>query len=136
MRLNIRDIPPRVATGAYILYAGWDMWHGGEEEAQALHGIASTAFPALRKVPPTKFTKAIAAAEIATGAAVLIPVPNKFAGAILTGFAGGLLTFYLRAPSLHKPGSVWPTAEGIGTSKDIWLLGIGLGLLADAFTAS
>jgi hypothetical protein len=27
---------------------------------------------------------------------------------------------------------VWPTQTGIAVSKDIWMLGIGLGLLADA----
>jgi hypothetical protein len=38
---------------------------------------------------------------------------------------------YMRTPALHKPGSYWPTPNGIGVSKDIWMLGIGLGLLAD-----
>jgi hypothetical protein len=57
--------------------------------------------------------------------------PNKLAGAALTAFAGGLMTMYLRTPALHKPGSVWPTPAGTGVSKDVWMLGIGLGLLAD-----
>ncbi len=34
-------------------------------------------------------------------------------------------------PSLHNPGSVWPTQAGIAASKDVWMRGIGLGLLAD-----
>jgi hypothetical protein len=34
-------------------------------------------------------------------------------------------------PSPHKPHSIWPTAAGIGISKDVWMLGIGLSLLAD-----
>jgi hypothetical protein len=38
---------------------------------------------------------------------------------------------YLRTPALHKPHSVWPTPAGIGISKDVWMLGIGLSLLAD-----
>ncbi len=38
---------------------------------------------------------------------------------------------YLRTPALHKPGSIWPTSAGAGVSKDIWMLGIGVGLLAD-----
>jgi hypothetical protein len=37
---------------------------------------------------------------------------------------------YLRTDSLHKPGSIWPTQQGTGVSKDVWMLGIGLGLLA------
>ena len=36
---------------------------------------------------------------------------------------------YLRTPSLHQPGSFWPTQAGTAVSKDIWMLGIGLGLL-------
>ena len=49
----------------------------------------------------------------------------------LTGFAGSLMAMYLRTPALHKAGSVWPTQAGTGVSKDVWMLGIGLGLLAD-----
>jgi uncharacterized membrane protein YkgB len=84
-------------------------------------------------VPPTTFLKALAAAEIAIGGSLLLPfVPNRVAGASLTAFAGGLVTMYLRTPALHKPGSVWPTQAGTGISKDVWMLGIGAGLLADA----
>jgi hypothetical protein len=54
------------------------------------------------------FLKLLAAAEIGTGAALLLPVvPNKLAGAALTAFSGGLLGLYLRTEALHKPGSVW-----------------------------
>jgi hypothetical protein len=33
---------------------------------------------------------------------------------------------------LRKPGSIWPSQQGMAISKDSWMLGIGLGLLADA----
>ena len=132
MRRAIRDIPTRLSTGAYILHAGVEKWKGTPERAAAVHGMAVGAYPFLRKVPPTTFLKALAAAEIGTGAALLAPfVPNKVAGTALTAFAGGLLTMYLRTPALHKPGSIWPTQAGTGVSKDVWMLGIGLGLLAD-----
>jgi len=39
---------------------------------------------------------------------------------------------YARTPALRKPGSIWPSPGGIPVSKDVWMLGIGLGLLADA----
>ena len=66
------------------------------------------------------------------GAALLMPfVPNRLAGASLTAFAGALIALYLRTPALHRPGSVWPTPAGIAVSKDVWMLGIGVGLLAD-----
>jgi uncharacterized membrane protein YkgB len=94
--------------------------------------MAAGAFPVVSKMPPATFLKALSAAEIGTGAALLIPVvPRKLAGAALTGFAGSLVAMYLRTPALHKPGSVWPTQAGTGISKDVWMLGIGLGLLVD-----
>jgi uncharacterized membrane protein YphA (DoxX/SURF4 family) len=130
--LHLRDIPTRAATGAYILHSGLGKWNGSEEQAKGVHGMASGAFPFLAKVPPPVFLKALAAAEIGTGAALLLPVVgNKLAGAALTAFSGSLLTMYLRTPALHEPGSVWPTRAGTAVSKDVWMLGIGLGLLAD-----
>jgi uncharacterized membrane protein YphA (DoxX/SURF4 family) len=132
MFLHLRNIPPRLATGGYILHTGLEKWNGTEERAKGVHAMAAGAFPFLAKVPPTTFLKALSAAEIGVGAALLIPVvPNKVAGAALSAFAGGLVTMYLRTPSLHKEGSIWPTAAGTGVSKDVWMLGIGLGLLAD-----
>jgi uncharacterized membrane protein YkgB len=83
-------------------------------------------------VPPTTFLKALAIAEMGLGTALLAPfVPNHLAGAWLTAFSGALLTMYMRTPALHEPGSIWPTQTGIGVSKDVWMLGIGVGLLAD-----
>ncbi len=132
MFLHLRNIPPRVATGGYILHTGLEKWNGTEERAKGVHAMAAGALPFLAKVPPGTFLKALSAAEIGVGAALLIPVvPNKVAGAALTAFAGGLVTMYLRTPSLHQEGSVWPTQAGTGVSKDVWMLGIGLGLLAD-----
>jgi uncharacterized membrane protein YphA (DoxX/SURF4 family) len=132
MRVTARDIPTRLTTGAFILHAGWEKWHGGEEQAKGVHGMAAGAYPFVKKIPPTTFLKALAASEITIGTALLAPViPNRLAGAALTAFAGGLLTMYLRTPAMHKPGSVWPTSSGIAMSKDVWMLGVGLGLLAD-----
>jgi uncharacterized membrane protein YphA (DoxX/SURF4 family) len=130
--MKARDIPTRVATGAYIVHSGWDKWHGTEEQARAVHGTAAGAFPFLGRMPSTTFLKVLAVAEIGVGTALLVPVvPNRIAGASLTAFAGGLLTMYLRTPALHKPGSLWPTPAGIGVSKDVWMLGVGVGLLVD-----
>ena len=130
-RIRLRDVPTRLATGAYILHTGLEKWHGDEERAKALHGFAAGAYPLLAKVPPKTFLKALAVAEIGLGAALLTPVvPNRLAGAALTAFSGGLVTMYLRTPAMHKPNSVWPTPAGTAVSKDVWMLGIGLGLLA------
>ena len=85
----------------------------------------------LERIPPERFVKLLAAGEIAVGSALLAPVvPSALAGAALTGFSGSLLAMYLRTPAMHKPGSVWPTQAGTAVSKDVWMLGIGLGLMA------
>jgi hypothetical protein len=47
---------------------------------------------------------------------------------VLTAFSGGLLGLYLKTPGMRKPGSLAPTQEGLAVSKDVWLLGIGIGL--------
>jgi uncharacterized membrane protein YphA (DoxX/SURF4 family) len=132
MRLSIRDIPTRLTTGVFVLHSGLDKWKGNEEHAKGVHGMAAGAFPFLAKVPPTTFFKALSAAEITIGSLLLAPfVSNRLAGAALTGFSGGLVTTYLRTPFLHKPGSIWPTQNGIAVAKDVWMLGVGLNLLAD-----
>ena len=131
-RIHLRDVPTRLATGAYILHSGLEKWHGDEDRAKALHRFAAGACPLLAKVPPRTFLKALAVAEIGLGAALLTPiVPNRLAGAALTAFSGGLVTMYLRTPAMHKPNSVWPTPAGTAVSKDVWMLGIGLGLIAE-----
>jgi hypothetical protein len=98
--------------------------------------MAAAAFPALEPIPPAVFIKLLAAGELATGAILLNPLSsNATAGLALTGFSGSLLTMYWRTPTLRKPGSVWPTQAGTAVSKDVWMLGIGLGLLVDALTS-
>lgn len=132
MRLGLTasDLPTRIATGSYVLHAGLEKWGGDEQRAAALHGMAASAYPFLGRIPPKTFLKALAAGEIATGSALLIPlVDNRAAGTALTGFAAGLIGMYLRIPALHQPGSIWPTQDGTAVSKDVWMLGIGLSLL-------
>jgi len=132
MKLRPRNIPSRVSTGAFILHSGMEKLKGGDELAAGLHGMAAGAFPSLANIEPPKFLKALAVAEVGIGAALLTPfVPNRLAGAALTTFAGSLLALYIRTPPLHKPGSIWPTQDGIAVSKDVWMLGIGLSLLAE-----
>ncbi len=131
--MKLRNLPTRAATGAFILHSGIEKWSGGPEQAQGVHGMASGAFPFLGGIKPTDFLKGLSVGEMAVGAALLAPVvPPALAGAALTGFSGALLTMYLRTPALHKPGSFWPTQNGIAVSKDLWMFGIGLGLLLDA----
>jgi uncharacterized membrane protein YphA (DoxX/SURF4 family) len=131
LRQHAPHLPGRLVSGAFILHSGLEKWKAGREVAEGTHGMASTAFPALAKLPPTRFLKVLAASEIALGAALLVPVvPARVAGAGLTGFSAALLGLYAKVPGLREPGSVWPTQQGMAVAKDVWLLGIGLGLMA------
>ena len=134
LRFPARDIPIRLATGAYITHSGLEKWRGSAEQAEALHGTAANAFPLLGPIPPARFLRMLAAGELVTGTLLLNPlVPNGVAGTALTAFSGGLVAMYVRTPAMHRPGSIWPTRTGIGVSKDVWMLGIGLSLLAASF---
>jgi uncharacterized membrane protein YphA (DoxX/SURF4 family) len=135
--MRLRNLPTRLAAGAYILHAGWGKWHGNEEQAAGVHGMAAGAFPLLKSMEATNFLKMLSVGEMAVGAVLLAPaVPPAVAGAALTGFSGALLTMYLRTDGMHKPGSVWPTPQGTAISKDVWMLGIGLGLIIDGLRSS
>jgi hypothetical protein len=134
MRLPITpsEIAPRIVTGAFILNSGLGKRGADEGTAAGLHGFAAGTYPFLKKVPPTTFAKGLSTAEIGLGALLLTPfVPTAVAGAALTAFSGGLLGLYLRTPGMTKPGSVAPTQEGLPIAKDVWMLGIGIGLLTE-----
>jgi uncharacterized membrane protein YphA (DoxX/SURF4 family) len=131
-RLSVHDLPGRIAAGAYILHSGVEKWGAPGERAALLHGMASGAFPWLRRIPPAVFLRLLAVTEIGVGSGLLIPlVRNRLAGTALCAFSGTLLTMYLRTPAMHRPGSVWPTPAGMAVSKDVWMLGIGLGLVLE-----
>ena len=133
--LKARDVPGRVATGAYILHTGLEKWKTDEARAKALHSTAANAFPVLKDISPTQFAKLLAASEITLGAALLAPVvPSALAGLALTGFSGSLVAMYMRTPALRQPGSIWPSQAGTAVSKDIWMVGIGLGMVVGALT--
>jgi hypothetical protein len=133
MRLPISpaEIAPRLTTGAFVLNSGLGKRGADEATAAGLHGFAAGTYPFLKKVPPATFAKALSTTEIGIGALLLTPfVPTAVAGAALTGFSSGLLGLYLRTPGMTKPGrSIAPTQEGLPIAKDVWMLGIGIGLI-------
>jgi hypothetical protein len=132
--VNLSHLALRTTAGAFILNAGIGKWSGSEETAAGVHGMAAGTYPFLKTIPPRRFLKLLAGAEIALGAALLTPfIPAAVAGAALTGFAGGLLGLYLRTPGMHQ--RLRPTQRGTAIAKDVWLLGIGAGLLADDLAA-
>ena len=135
MKLPItpREVAPRLSAGAFILNSGLEKRHAEPQRAEMLHRMASGTYPFLGDRDPVAFTRLLSRAEIGIGVLLLTPVvPAAVAGAALTAFSAGLLTMYLRTPGMRKSGSLAPTPQGLTISKDVWLLGIGLGLLADA----
>jgi hypothetical protein len=121
-------------TGAYILSSGFDKVQAGDEHAKGLHEFASGAYPALEKVNPKVFTRAVGVAEVTLGAALLLPVvPPLAVGVGLAAFSGGMLGIYWRTPSMHRsPTDPRPTQDGMTVAKDSWMLGIGAGLITDS----
>ena len=80
--MKLRTMPTRLATGAYILHSGWGKWHGREEQAAGVHGMASGAFPAFKAMKAPDFLKLLSVGEMALGVALLVPVvPPAIAGA-------------------------------------------------------
>jgi hypothetical protein len=130
-----RQLPARAAAGGFILNSGLAKWHADEESATQMHGMATSTYPLLSKVPPKDFGRLLALTEISLGSALLLPiVPAWLAGAGLSAFSGGTLGMYLKSEGMHEPGSLRPTPQGIPLAKDIWMLGIGLSLLVDDLT--
>ena len=130
-----RRAPGRLVAGGFIVNAGLGKWDADEETAARLHGMAVGTYPFLARMSPKDFTRLLAASEIALGSALLLPVvPAGLAGAGLTAFSAGLLGLYGRTPGMRKERSPFPTQQGTALAKDVWMLGIGLGLVIDAAT--
>ncbi len=133
--VSLRNVPLRLATGAFILNSGIGKLGLDEAGAAGLQGMAANVSPLVNDVPPSTFGKFLAGVEISLGAALLTPlVPAAVAGAGLTAFSGGLLTMYARTPGMHEPGSPQPTQAGTVLAKDVWMLGSGLSLLLDGLS--
>jgi hypothetical protein len=130
-----RRLPGRLTAGAFILNAGLGKWSADEETAARLHGMAVATYPFLGKLKPKDFARLLSVGEIALGSALLLPVvPTAAAGAGLTAFSAGLLGMYLRTPGMTKEDGVRPSQQGTALAKDVWMLGIGVGLVVDGLT--
>jgi len=135
--MRLSHLPLRVTTGAFILNSGLSKRGLEGQAAEGLHGMAVGAFPPLGAVKPKTFASSLSTAEMALGAALLLPfVSPVVVGAGLAGFGAGLVQLYLKTPGLTEEGSVRPTQDGIGLAKDVWLVGAGLTLLVDGIADS
>jgi hypothetical protein len=130
-----RRLPGRLAAGAFVLNTGLSKWSADEETAARLHGMAVGTYPFLARLKPRDFARLLSAGEIAVGSALLLPVvPAAVAGAALTAFSAGLIGLYARTPGMTREDGIRPTQQGTPLAKDIWMLGIGLGLTIDGLT--
>ena len=130
---KMRRAPLRAVTGAYILNSGVGKMSTDDETAKTVHGTASNTYGFLASMQPRAFTKTLGVGEMALGAALLLPiVPPVIAGAALVGYSGALLNMYWHTPGLHQEGNPRPTVAGSPIAKDVWMFGIGTGLIADA----
>src|SRR5262249_13557641 len=124
-----RRLPGRLAAGAFILNSGLGKWSADEETATRLHGMAGRTYPFLNRIKRRDFAKWLSVGEIALGSALLLPVvPAAAAGVGLTAFSGALLGMYVRTPGMTKEDGIRPSRQGTALAKDVWMLGIGVGL--------
>ena len=132
----LRRAPGRIAAGAFILNSGLTkLRENDEEHAKMLHGSAAAAYPVVKDMEPRTFVKLLGAGETALGATLLLPsVPAGLAGLGLSGFSGALLGFYWRTPGMHEATDPRPTQHGTAFAKDVWMFGIGAGLVIDVLT--
>ena len=135
LRVKLHHLPQRIATGGFILNSGIGKLSADEATAEQLHGFAVGTYPFLAKLKPKDFVRLLAGAEIVLGTALVLPVvPAALAGAGLAAVSGGLLGLYVKTPGMRKEGTPLPTQQGIPLAKDVWMLGIGLGLVLDDLT--
>uniref|UniRef100_UPI003D757AE1 hypothetical protein n=1 Tax=Streptomyces sp. bgisy022 TaxID=3413769 RepID=UPI003D757AE1 len=127
-----RQLPLRLSAGAFFLNSGLAKRGADEGTADGLHQFASGTYPALGKYDSGQFVRVLSASEIAIAGALLLPVvPAAVAGTAVTAFSVGTLGLYLRTPGMRQDGSLRPTEQGLSLAKDVWILGIGLSLMAE-----
>lgn len=132
LRTVARQLPLRLAAGAFFLNSGSTKRKADRAVAERLQQFAATAYPIAGKIPPKPFLWFLSTTELAVATAMLVPVvPAVVAGAGVTAFSLGTLGLYLRAPGMREEDSLRPTEQGSAVAKDIWILGIGLSLIVD-----
>src|SRR5665213_3413427 len=134
--MRLSHIPERLAAGSFILNSGVGKLHADEITAKGLHSMAMGTYPFVDKAEPMVFARSLGAGEILVGATLLSPfVSPLMAGAALVGVSGALLHMYRETPGMTEEVGLRPTKKGVPLAKDVWMLGIGLGLMIDGLTA-
>ncbi|GGR10678.1 hypothetical protein [Streptomyces netropsis] len=128
----VRQLPLRLTVGAFFLNSGLSKRGADEATAERLQQFAATTYPLLGKHDAQKFVRVLSAGELAIATTLLLPVvPAAVAGVALTAFSVGTLGLYLRTPGMRQEGSLRPTEQGTVLAKDVWMLGIGISLIAE-----
>jgi uncharacterized membrane protein YkgB len=131
----VRQLPLRLTVGAFFLNSGLSKRDADQATAERLQQFATATYPFLGKLDAQKFTRLLSTGEIAVGTALLLPViPAAVAGTALTAFSIGTVGLYLHTPGMRREGSLSPTEQGTLLAKDVWLLGIGIYLIAEGVT--
>ena len=121
----------RVIPGAFIANSGAGKIGMPAEASAGLQQYAATGVPLVKALPADKFGTILGVSEVALGAALAIPaIPNRVAGVGLTAFSAGLLSLYFANPENTKADRIRPSDEGLSLSKDIFMLSLGVGLIA------
>jgi uncharacterized membrane protein YphA (DoxX/SURF4 family) len=124
------QVPLRLVSGVYIVDSGLSKWNADDDTAKHLHDFASGAYPLLADIEPPAFARLLSFGEVLLGAMLLVPrVPARAAGTGLLAFGVGLLGLYARTPGMRRPGTPFPTQQGLALSKDSWLAAIGAALV-------
>ena len=130
--MRLSHVPMRLAAGAFIVNSGIGKLHADEVTAKGLHSMATGTYRFIDKAEPVAFARSLGAGEILIGATLLSPFVSPFmAGATLVGFSGALLHMYRETPGMTEEDGLRPTKQGVPLAKDVWMLGIGLGLMID-----
>lgn len=132
MSVKLHHVPPRLASGAFILNTGITKRSLDVDGATGLRDQAANAFPFLKKMDPVRFGKALSTFEIALGTALLAPmVPTRVAAAGLSGFSAALMAVYLKTPGFTRDDGIRPAPADMGIARDVFMLGSGLGLMVE-----
>jgi hypothetical protein len=93
--MKLSHIPLRLATGAFILNAGYSKRNLDKGTAAQMQGMGAKVYPQLARMEPEGFGKLLSYAEMTLGVILLAPfVPSRLAGLGLGLFSGSLLTMY------------------------------------------
>lgn len=130
--MKLSHIPLRLATGAFILNAGYSKRNLDKDSAAQMQGMGAKVYPQLAWMEPETFGKLLSYAEMTLGATLLAPfVPSRLAGLGLGLFSGSLLTMYRRIPEMTLEDGIRPSQQGTALAKDVWMFGIALALILD-----